>query len=97
MAVPVGMFMPVPVFVCATHGAGRAAGRLRARLGPFVLRRTKREVVRELPDKIEQTILCDLSAPQKEVYKRLLEEGLAEIREARRRGAGAGRRATAGS
>jgi len=71
--------------------AGRTARRLRARLGPFVLRRTKREVVRELPDKIEKTILCELSAQQKEVYKRLLEEGQAEIREARRRSAGAGR------
>lgn len=71
--------------------AGRTASRLRRRLGPFVLRRTKKEVVRELPDKIEKTILCELSGPQKEVYKRLLEEGLAEIRDARRRNAGAGR------
>jgi hypothetical protein len=71
--------------------AARTARRLRTRLGPFVLRRTKKEVVRELPDKIENIILCDLSSQQKEVYKRLLEEGLTEIRDARRRGAGAGR------
>ncbi len=71
--------------------AGRILRRLRTRLGPFVLRRTKKEVVRELPDKIEQVILCDLSAQQKEVYRRLLEEGQAEIRDARRRSAGAGR------
>lgn len=71
--------------------AERTARRLRTRLGPFVLRRTKKEVVRELPDKIEKVILCELSDRQKEVYKRLLEEGQSEIREARRRGAGAGR------
>ncbi len=70
---------------------GKTARRLRTRLGPFVLRRTKKEVVRELPDKIEKIIFCDLSTQQKEVYKRLLEEGWAEIRDARRRSARAGR------
>ncbi len=82
-----------PLASAATDSAdaGRILRRLRTRLGPFVLRRTKKEVVRELPDKIEQVILCDLSAQQKEVYRRLLEEGQAEIRDARRRSAGAGR------
>lgn len=71
--------------------AARMARRLRTRLGPFVLRRTKKEVARELPDKIEKTVLCELSTQQKEAYRRILEEGQAEIREARRRSAGAGR------
>lgn len=71
--------------------AAKTARRLRLRLEPFVLRRTKREVARELPDKIEKTVLCELSDRQKEVYRRLLEEGQHEIRDARRRNAGAAR------
>ncbi|MEI6535237.1 MAG: SNF2-related protein, partial [Verrucomicrobiaceae bacterium] len=71
---------------------GRLLRRLRTRLGPFVLRRTKKEVVRELPDKVEKVIFCELSDPQKEVYRRILEEGQEEIRQARRRtGAGSAR------
>ncbi len=83
-----------PLASAATDPAdsGRLLRRLRTRLGPFVLRRTKKEVVRELPDKVEKVIFCELSAQQKEVYRRVLEEGQEEIRQARRRsGAGSAR------
>ncbi len=45
--------------------------RLIQRLRPFILRRTKREVVKELPDKIEQIAYCELSTEQRELYSQL--------------------------
>ena len=47
--------------------------RLRRRLRPFVLRRTKREVAPDLPQKLEQTVLCPLSAEQREVYSQVMD------------------------
>jgi len=52
---------------------------------PYFLRRTKKEVLKDLPEKIEQTLWCDLSGPQSEVYRRVLEEGQQEVRDARKR------------
>ena len=40
-------------------------------LRPFILRRTKAQVARELPAKTEQTIYCELDAGQLEVYREL--------------------------
>ena len=36
---------------------------------PFILRRTKKEVIKELPDKIEQKIIIDLEKEHKRAYK----------------------------
>ncbi len=47
--------------------------RLIKRLRPFILRRTKREVLTELPDKIEQVAYCELSKSQRELYSQLAE------------------------
>jgi superfamily II DNA or RNA helicase len=41
-------------------------------LRPFILRRTKTQVAPELPDRIEQTIHCELEAPQRRFYDSLL-------------------------
>lgn len=38
---------------------------------PFILRRTKEQVARELPPKQEQTIFCDLDPKQRELYNEL--------------------------
>jgi superfamily II DNA or RNA helicase len=38
---------------------------------PFILRRTKEQVARELPPKQEQTIYCDLDPKQRELYNEL--------------------------
>ena len=46
--------------------AGRA-------LRPFILRRTKRQVLNELPEKTDQTLLCTMEAPQRKVYDQLLQ------------------------
>lgn len=40
-------------------------------LRPFILRRTKAQVARELPDKMEQTLFCDLEGPQRALYEEL--------------------------
>jgi SNF2 family DNA or RNA helicase len=40
-------------------------------LRPFILRRTKAQVARELPAKTEQTIYCDLDAKDKKLYHEL--------------------------
>jgi SNF2 family DNA or RNA helicase len=39
-----------------------------------MLRRLKKQVVKELPDKIEQTTFCDLSPEQEEFYQKLRQE-----------------------
>jgi SNF2 family DNA or RNA helicase len=40
-------------------------------LRPFILRRTKSEVMKELPEKIEQTIYCELKPKQRRMYNEL--------------------------
>lgn len=45
--------------------------RLRRRIQPFLLRRTKEVVASELPEKLEQVAWCELSGPQREIYTRL--------------------------
>jgi SNF2 family DNA or RNA helicase len=40
-------------------------------LRPFLLRRTKQQVARELPAKSEQTIYCELEPPQRKLYNEL--------------------------
>jgi SNF2 family DNA or RNA helicase len=44
---------------------------LAAALRPFILRRTKDQVARELPSKSEQTIYCELEGPQRKLYNEL--------------------------
>lgn len=44
---------------------------LREALAPMILRRTKKEVLTELPDKVEQIITCPMPEWQKEAYDQL--------------------------
>jgi superfamily II DNA or RNA helicase len=55
--------------------------RLAKRLRPVMLRRLKRQVVSELPDKIEQLTYCDLSPDQEELYRKLLAESRRKVEE----------------
>ena len=48
-----------------------AAGLLGRALRPFILRRTKAQVAPELPERTEQTIYCELDAPQRKEYDQL--------------------------
>jgi superfamily II DNA or RNA helicase len=49
--------------------------RLAKRLRPVMIRRLKRDVLRDLPEKLEQTAFCDLSDEQRELYAKLQTEG----------------------
>ena len=48
--------------------------RLARRLRPFLLRRRKADVARELPKKIEQVVPCELGPTQRATYDALLRE-----------------------
>ncbi|MEO8438604.1 MAG: DEAD/DEAH box helicase [Spartobacteria bacterium] len=48
--------------------------RLARRLRPFLLRRRKADVARELPEKIEQIVPCELGPTQRATYNALLRE-----------------------
>ena len=53
-------------------GDKMTANTFRARIKPFMLRRMKRDVLTELPDKIENTIYAELTPEQKDVYSAYL-------------------------
>jgi SNF2 family DNA or RNA helicase len=53
--------------------------RLIQRLAPFLLRRTKKAVAPELPDKIEQVVWCELSGEQRETYSKLVDLSRREV------------------
>ena len=40
-------------------------------LRPFILRRTKQQVVEDLPEKTEQTLFCEMEAEQRRIYDEL--------------------------
>ena len=63
---------------CSAAPAGiRQPGRRDARdparkaLRPFILRRTKEQVAKDLPEKTEQTLYCDLEPAQRKLYDEL--------------------------
>lgn len=57
--------------------------RLARRVKPFLLRRLKREVAADLPQKIEQVAFCDLTEAQAAVYRQILEAGRTELFQAK--------------
>lgn len=62
----------------------RRATELQQRISPFILRRTKEQVAKELPDKTEMVIYCEMGTEQREVYEAAVQdikdyiEGVAE-------------------
>jgi len=48
---------------------------LAQKVAPFIMRRKKKEVCLELPDKIEQVMFCEMSSEQRELYDRYLTQG----------------------
>lgn len=59
--------------------------RLRHRVSPWILRRTKGEVTPELPPKMISIRWCELHQEHKSLYHNLLREGVAQISDARRK------------
>lgn len=52
---------------------------LKSVVGPFILRRTKSEVLQELPDKIEQDVVVELGEKQRKLYLGYLEKYKREV------------------
>ena len=66
--------------------------RLARRLRPFILRRLKADVAKDLPEKIEQVSYCDLTSQQASVYEQILSSSRQEILKAdEKQGAAKGR------
>jgi len=59
-----------------------AQTRLARRLRPFMLRRLKREVATDLPERLEQVSFCELTRDQRAVYRQVLEAARNEVLEA---------------
>lgn len=55
----------------ADSSRAQALGQIAATLRPFILRRTKKQVLDDLPEKTEQTIVCEMEAPQRKLYNEL--------------------------
>ena len=51
------------------HGQGQNSEQLKVKLRPFLLRRLKRDVLPELPEKVEQTIIAEPTPEQLDVYR----------------------------
>ena len=60
-------------------GDQKAAARLRATIHPFILRRTKSEVAKDLPEKIETDQFCELTGEQAALYAAVLKEVRAQV------------------
>jgi SNF2 family DNA or RNA helicase len=65
------------------HGIGAAEGLqndLTQRVSPFIKRRTKKVVCKELPPKIEQTLYCEMQPKQRSIYNKILTESKNQIK-----------------
>jgi superfamily II DNA or RNA helicase len=56
-----------------------AARRLNKQVSPFILRRLKRDVLKDLPPKMEQVLYCDLTDNQRQLYLDVLEKAREEL------------------
>ncbi len=70
----------------ATSGEQQSLELLRRAIAPFMLRRTKEQVLTELPEKTEQTLYCEMDKEQRkayddlrEYYRALLQKRIAEV------------------
>jgi superfamily II DNA or RNA helicase len=61
---------------------------LKRLISPFLLRRTKDQVLKELPEKTEEIIHCELTSAQKKAYKAFLNSNEAEKARAELEGGG---------
>lgn len=61
------------------QGDSKTAARLRATIHPFILRRTKNEVAKDLPAKLEVDKIIDLPPDQRAIYLQVLREVRAQV------------------
>jgi superfamily II DNA or RNA helicase len=79
-----GLLPPLPKFEerfarPIDQGDSKQAARLRAVIHPFILRRTKIEVAKDLPPKLEVDKIVDLAPDQKAIYMQVLREVRAQV------------------
>ena len=79
-----GLLGPLPKFEeryarPIDQGDSKTAARLRAVIHPFILRRTKLEVAKDLPEKLEFNKIVDLAPEQKAIYLQVLREVRAQV------------------
>ena len=53
--------------------------RLKLQISPFILRRMKRDVAKDLPDKVENMVYCELTPEQKDFYLEVLDSTKEEL------------------
>jgi SNF2 family DNA or RNA helicase len=56
------------------------AAELKKQIAPFVLRRLKKDVLQELPDKIETTVYAEMTTEQRKVYSAYLMQAKGELK-----------------
>ena len=54
---------------------------LKIKIGPFIFRRLKQDVAKELPKKTEQILYCSLDAEQKKLYQETLQNHYIDLKE----------------
>lgn len=54
---------------------------LRSKIYPFMLRRLKRDVLADLPDRVDQTVYVDMDAPQQQLYEQRRRYYVARVKE----------------
>ena len=62
-------YLPRPGVFMQRYGEGRNNDDLLKRIRPFLLRRLKKDVLDELPDKLERTVFTEMTPEQKRVYQ----------------------------
>ena len=63
------------------HDDKDATADLRRKIFPFILRRLKKDVLNDLPERVEQTVYVDMEAPQERLYEQRRKYYLERIRE----------------
>jgi superfamily II DNA or RNA helicase len=79
-----GLLGPLPKFEeryarPIEQGNSERAARLRSIIHPFILRRTKTEVAKDLPPKLEVDKIVDMAPDQKAIYLQVLREVRAQV------------------
>lgn len=65
----------------SVHSTPESLLRLKKMVSPFLLRRMKNEVAKDLPEKVDQIIRCTMDSDQKDFYRSLLRKVQSEVKD----------------
>lgn len=74
-------FNSIYTYPIQKNGDNDAMQSLRRKIYPFLLRRLKKDVLKELPDRIEQTVYVEMNPSQAAFYERRRADYLSQIKE----------------